>query len=93
MAKSEDWERHLDVQAKSGQSIAAYCRERGLSKRALYKYRLKQKEKTSKQAAFVQIGAGESEGEEHIELVLGERIRIKIPLTYGLKRVMEELDV
>ena len=77
MGKGEDWAGHLKAQAKSGESLAAYCRERGLSKRALYKYRLKAKEKSEKQLSFVQITGAES----RFELVLGEWKRVVTLIT------------
>lgn len=91
MRKKEEWARHIAAQAKSGKSISEYCREQGVSDKAFgyYRRKLKDGDTDCKATSFVQLTGRE----EHFEISFGEDVALKIPVSYGLMRVMEALGV
>jgi hypothetical protein len=62
------WERHIEAQERSGKSVAEYCREQGLSEKALHYQRRKRRRK------FVQVG-----GSEPIEVHLPDGVLLRVP--------------
>jgi hypothetical protein len=68
MLTKEEWAKHLEEQAQSGKSIAAYCREAGISEKS-FNY-----QKQKRRGSFVQVG-----GSVPIELEFGNGAVVKIP--------------
>ena len=86
MDKKTQWTHHVETQALSGKSQAQYCREHGLELKSFSYHKRKLKEEPS---GFIQI----SGKEEYFEIESGAGIRVRIPASYGLARVLEELHV
>ena len=87
MGKNETWREHLKNQGSSGQSGAAYCRERGTSEKTFHYWRSKLK--AERGGRFVQVG-----GVEPLRIVRSA-LTIKVPADAGaviLRTVIEALD-
>ena len=63
----EEWSKHVQAQAGSGKSVAAYCREHGLTESAFQYHR-------NGQRKFVQVS-----GRETMELSLPEGAVLRFP--------------
>ena len=87
MNKKTQWTHHIEAQARSGKSQAQYCRENGIDLKSFGYH----KKRIRKQApsGFIQIQGKE----EYIEIESRDGIRVRVPASYGLLRVMEELNV
>ena len=86
MDKKTQWTRHIEAQGRSGRSQAQYCREQGLDLKGFgyHKRRIKGQEP----AGFVQI----SGKEEYFEIETAGGVRVRVPASYGLCRILEELS-
>lgn len=92
MTKAEEWTQHITLQGRSGKSIAQYCRDEGISEGAFSYHKRQQRgvsESRKAEARFVQI----SGKDECIEIIVGEDLSVRLPLSYGLEKVMEALCV
>jgi hypothetical protein len=71
--RAEQWRRLLDEQRKSGKSVSAFCRDRGLSDKC-FGYWRKKLEGPGESGQFARVGRA-----EEIEIVLpgGKAIKIK----------------
>ena len=90
--KNAKWQKHFEEQKRSGKSQAQYCRERGLDIKRFGYWQRKFKGKETLEGRFIDLtGAGSS---EDFEISLkGGAITIQVPASYGLTRIVEELDV
>jgi hypothetical protein len=74
-AAVEKWQRIVDTQESSGQTVAEYCRQRGIAASSLFFWR-RRLQPRSGAAAFVeaQVTAGTEGGEtDAIEIICGQR--------------------
>ena len=77
--RREQWRQRIAAQESSGQSIRAYCGERGLKESAFYGWRGRlRKQNTPVRFALVESKPGE-ETPAPIELVLASGDRLRIP--------------
>ena len=87
MKRDPQWARHIGAQERSGKSQAQYCREEGLDLKS-FGYHKKRLKGQSSSVGFIQIHGKE----EYFEIeTCGARVRI--PVSYGLMRVLEDLNV
>ena len=86
MNKKTQWARHIETQERSGKSQAHYCREHGLDLKSFGYHKRRLKEEP---AGFVQI----SGKEEYFEIETKAGVRVRVPASYGLSRILEELHV
>ncbi len=76
--RREEWRQRIGQQEGSGQSIRAFCRERGLKEHAFYGWRQRlRKQNTPVRFALVETkSAGETVPAIELMLPSGERLRI-----------------
>ena len=72
--KKQEWERLVAEQIASGESVASFCRTRGISDSALTYWRGKLKGKSTGGVGFVQLESGERIS---LELNGGKTIRVR----------------
>ncbi len=93
MSTAESWKRRVEQQSRSGVSISEWCRRHGVRVNQFYYWhkRLCSVESAEGSERFVRVGVGNS---EPVELLIGERLRVKIPATFdrpALKSLLEVL--
>lgn len=77
--RREQWRERIGQQERSGQSIRAYCRERGLQEHAFYWWRRRLREQSAPvQFALVETKQG-VEFQPPIELMLASGDLLRIP--------------
>jgi hypothetical protein len=76
--RREEWRQRVGEQESSGQSIRAFCRERGLKEQAFYGWRQRlRKQNTPVRFALVETkSAGETVPPIELMLPSGDRLRI-----------------
>ena len=75
--RREEWRQRVGQQESSGQSIRAFCRERGLKEHAFYGWRQRlRKQNTPVRFALVETKSPETVPPIELMLASGERLRI-----------------
>lgn len=82
MRTFQELERLVDEQARSGQSVPAFCAGRGLPENSFYAWRKRVRERRGK---FVPVVVG-----DRIEIELDGGVRLKVA-KHDLKAVLEAL--
>lgn len=89
MKKSEEWERIVQEQRSSGLSIAAYCRERGISDSSFGYWSKRLEGRVEQKARFAVVGETGK-----IELVFPNGVSVRVPMeisSASLQRLVETL--
>lgn len=82
----EDWRRIIELQENSGQSVKAFCEERGVGEASFYSWR-----KRLRQPAPVRFALVEPESRisnDTVELVLSSGERIRFPADAATLRMV-----
>ncbi len=76
--RSEFWKRAVNEQERSGRSIRAFCRERGIAEHSFYLWRKRVRQPAPVTFALVETGRSAAPAPVWIELALvsGERLRV-----------------
>lgn len=90
--KHQQWKKRMELWKGSGKSQAEFCRINRIDiKRFGYWHRKLKKEEPQESGRFVEIG---KEEERFFEITLrGGTVVVKAPISYGLRKLIEELDV
>lgn len=94
----ELWQQRVEEQEKSGQSVRAFCRERGIGEHSFYQWRVRLRA-SERPVTFALVETGrvdrDSSDETHsrLELLLGggERLRISVGVDLSLLRSVLEV--
>lgn len=84
------WGKLLKEQSLSGLSAEAWCRREGIKKHQYYYWRSRLKKPAGDEGRFVELSSNEP-----LELLVGNKLRIRVPLNFeksSLKRLLEVLD-
>jgi transposase-like protein len=85
--RRELWRQRIAQQTKSGQSIRAFCRERGLSEPGFYAWRQRLRTGSQVRFALVETKAA-AEVAVPIELILASGDRLRIPTDAATLRLV-----
>jgi hypothetical protein len=86
MATKEGWEELEQERRASGQSIAAFCRERGI-KESSYQY-MRAKYAERRERSFVRVAGAE----QHFELELPSGAKLRMPCEVPAKVLQHALE-
>ena len=79
IARSEYWRGVIQQQAVSGQSVSAFCAERGLTEQSLYSWRKRLGDPAPVSFALVTTDRSDRRPEAPLELELSAGCRLRIP--------------
>lgn len=82
----EEWRERIALWASSGQSQAAYCRERQISLSS-FQYYKSIFDKEANRPEFVEIGNKEKEGS--IDFIVSKKLTVRVPFTTPASRISE----
>lgn len=86
MHKKRDWKSIVGDWKESGLTQSEYCRKHGLSGSALSVNARKYKPTTFQMSNFIELAAPDH---ERIEIVVGDRIKVRLPLSTSCDRISE----
>ena len=91
MVKESEWRKRFEQQKRSGLGIAAWCKQQGIRDNQYYYWqqRLGGEKPRAAAGGFVRVGSVEA-----VELLIGEKLRVKVPADFdgaSLKRLLEVL--
>ncbi len=92
MATKEEWRERFEQHRRSGLNIAAWCKEQGIRENQYHYWRRRVSAKKANLPAgkFVRVAGGV----EGMELLVGDKLRVKIPAEFDsdtLKKLLEVL--
>ena len=98
LAKEAAWRRRLDRQAKSGQSVRAWCRRHRLTETSFHWWRreLARRDAEAQAPSFVPVHVTDNlvwDGDPRIEIVLEDGRRVRITGMVNREMLMRVLDV
>jgi transposase-like protein len=79
IARSQYWRDVIQQQAASGESVSAFCAERGLTEQSLYSWRKRLSDQTPVSFALVTTGRTDQSPSAPLELELDAGRRLRIP--------------
>ncbi len=79
IARSEYWRDVIQQQAASGQSVSAFCAERGLTEQSLYSWKKRLGEQAPVSFALVTADRSERSSSAPLELELSPGCRLRVP--------------
>jgi transposase-like protein len=79
IARGQYWRDVIQQQAASGQSVSAFCAERGLTEQSLYSWRKRLSEQSPISFALVTTGRSDPSPSAPLELELDSGRRLRIP--------------
>jgi hypothetical protein len=78
IARSEYWRDVIQQQAASGQSVSAFCAERGLTEQSLYCWKKRLAEQAAVSFALVTTDRSDRNPSAPLELEFGAGVRLRI---------------
>ena len=83
------WRKIVKEQSSSGMSAEGWCRGKGINKNQFYYWRSRLAKLEPEEGRFVEVSGGEP-----LEVIVGEKLRVRIPSNFeerSLKRLLEVL--